>query len=250
MFENLNSPKKSSLVFQQIIDRIQSGEFPAFSKLPNELELSRLLGVSRSVVREAMSALEIIDVVERRAGDGTYIKEFPVKQQDRNPPDESSLHKANTMIAFIKKIEKSGGSYAAFEARSFMEPWLAGIAAVRADKNDLQELKELCEKIKLSWEKRDRELFRQTDVRFHEFIAKACKNEYLESFLMQAVEAEKYLLWRKELDWPSWNRMEESVKEHLDIAEAIFRGDSDAACKAMELHFIFHWEHVAKDIVE
>ena len=74
--------------------------------------------------------------------------------------------------------------------------------------------------------------------------------EYLESFLMQAVNAEKYLLWRKELDWPSWNRMEESVKEHLDIAEAIFRGDSDAACKAMELHFIFHWEHVAKDIVE
>jgi GntR family transcriptional repressor for pyruvate dehydrogenase complex len=242
LFENLNTPKKSSLVFKQIIEGIESGDFPPNTKLPNEIELTKMLGVSRPVVREALSALEIIEFVERKAGDGTYVRELPHKYEDLY------FTKEPVVMNFFKKIEASGGSYSAFEARSLMEPWLAGIVAVRADENDIKSLEKICDKMKKAMEDDDRDMFRCADVDFHRFIAHACKNEFLESFLLQAIDAEKFLLWRSEMNWPTCERMKKSVKEHLDVADAIISGNHESALKAMEKHFIFHWGEVAKAI--
>ena len=242
LFENLNAPKKSSLVFKQIIERIESGEFPPNTKLPNEIELTKMLGVSRPVVREALSALEIIELVERKAGDGTYIRELPPRYEDLR------FTKEPIVMNFFKKIEASGGSYSAFEARSLMEPWLAGIVAVRADENDVASLEKICGRMREALDKNDREAFRAADVDFHRFIAHACKNEFLESFLLQAIDAEKFLLWRSEMNWPTYERMKKSVNEHLDVADAIFKGDHERALKEMEKHFVFHWGEVAKAI--
>ncbi|MDL2263908.1 FadR family transcriptional regulator [Synergistaceae bacterium OttesenSCG-928-I11] len=242
MFENLNAPKKSSLVFKQIIERIESGEFPPNTKLPNEIELTRMLGVSRPVVREALSALEIIELVERKAGDGTYIRELPPRYEDLRFTNEPIV------MNFFKRIEASGGSYSAFEARSLMEPWLAGIVAVRADENDLEALKKICARMEATLESNDKEAFRAADVDFHRFIAHACKNEFLESFLLQAIDAEKFLLWRSEMNWPTRERMEKSVREHLEVADAIIAGSHEKALKSMEQHFVFHWGEVAKSI--
>ena len=242
MFENLNAPKKSSLVFKQIVEKIESGEFPPNTKLPNEIELTKMLGVSRPVVREALSALEIIELVERKAGDGTYIREFPPKYK------ELHFSKEPIVVSFFKKIEASGGSYSAFEARILMEPWLAGIAAMRADENDIEVLKKICKGMRKALENDDREGFRGADVDFHRFIAHACKNEFLEDFLLQAIDAEKFLLWRGEMNWPTHERMKKSVQEHQNVADAIIAGDHEQARKAMEQHFVFHWGEVAQAI--
>lgn len=244
MFEKLNSSKKSSLVFQQIIEKIESGQFKKQTKLPNELELSRLLGVSRTVVREAMSALEIIDVIERRAGDGTYVKATLPRYEDVRFSNEP------VVLNFLGKIDTHGGSYAAFEARFFLEPIIAGIVALRANEDDIETLREICSRFRLALQEKDCELFRQTDVAFHRFMAGACKNEFLKNFLLQMIGAEKYVLWRAELNWPSLGRMEKGVQEHLNIAEAVYRKDFDAACKATEAHFQFHWGEVARTVAD
>src|SRR5262249_12275012 len=60
-------------IADQIVGLIESGEFPAGSRLPPERELAALLGVSRTSVREAIIALEISGRVEVRVGTGIFV---------------------------------------------------------------------------------------------------------------------------------------------------------------------------------
>ncbi|MGV2124661.1 FadR/GntR family transcriptional regulator [Agrobacterium vitis] len=64
-------------LYQQIADQvrhlIQSGPYPAGSRLPPERELAQTLGVSRPSLREALIALEIDGTIEIRMGSGIYV---------------------------------------------------------------------------------------------------------------------------------------------------------------------------------
>jgi GntR family transcriptional repressor for pyruvate dehydrogenase complex len=242
MFENLSAPKKSALVYHQIVDRIEAGEFPSKSKLPNEIELSRLMGVSRPVIREALSALEIVDIVERKAGDGTYVKEIPPKYEDIR------FSKEPLVLKYFKKIEESGGSAVAFEARSMIEPMLAAMVAKRAKNNDIEAVRGICSRFAQALDTHDKELFLRTDIEFHRFIALTCGNKLLEGFMLQVIEAEQFYVWRTLVEWPSPERMKASVKEHTDVANAIIEGNETLARAAMESHFAFHWGEIDKTI--
>jgi GntR family transcriptional repressor for pyruvate dehydrogenase complex len=206
------------------------------------MELSREFGVSRSVIREALSALEIVEMIERRAGDGTYIKENPIV----NVRVDFSMEPV--VLQLFNKIEECGGSFTALEARSLTEPVFAGVAAMRADEFDIAEMKSLCAKFERALENFDKELFRETDVNFHRCVAGACKNELMEAFLLHLIDTEKFLLWRKEINWPTKERMELSLREHIDVANAIFDRDYGAAVEAMQRHFAFHWGEVARSM--
>ena len=66
---------KGAIIAEQILEQIKSGEYQAGSKLPPERVIAEQMGVSRPSVREAVSALHIVGVLESRPGDGTYISE-------------------------------------------------------------------------------------------------------------------------------------------------------------------------------
>lgn len=61
--------------------KISDGEFPQGSKLPNELELARTLGVSRVTVRNALSLLHSKGLLLRQRGRGTFVCENLEKQK-------------------------------------------------------------------------------------------------------------------------------------------------------------------------
>lgn len=65
----------SKAIVEQIQNQIISGALKPGDKLPTEMELSTMLGVSRNVVREAIKILESAGVVEIRRADGTYVVE-------------------------------------------------------------------------------------------------------------------------------------------------------------------------------
>ena len=54
-------------------EKIESGEFPADSRIPTELELSRQFNISRDTVRTGISQLETEGLLVRRKGSGTYV---------------------------------------------------------------------------------------------------------------------------------------------------------------------------------
>ncbi len=64
---------KSSIIADQILQMIRCGELNAGEKLPPERIIAEQLGVSRPSVREAISALQIVGILETRPGDGTYV---------------------------------------------------------------------------------------------------------------------------------------------------------------------------------
>ena len=70
-FEMVRKNKASELVAEQIIKQIRSGELVPGNQLPSQRELSELLGVGRSSVREAINALEVMGYLEVQQGKGT-----------------------------------------------------------------------------------------------------------------------------------------------------------------------------------
>lgn len=65
---------KYETIAEDIQKRIQSGEYPADEKLPQEMELCRQYDASRITIREALDLLVNRGLITRRRGAGTYVK--------------------------------------------------------------------------------------------------------------------------------------------------------------------------------
>src|SRR5438034_10323759 len=73
VFRPIRTPRVYSEVVSQILRLVEDGRIGAGDRLPPERILAQQLGVSRSSVREAMTALEVLNVVEIRAGTGIFV---------------------------------------------------------------------------------------------------------------------------------------------------------------------------------
>lgn len=74
--KNLKAPKLYLQVYNEIKDYILKNQLKPGDKLPTEMEMCELLGVSRNVLREAIKSLEITGVVHSTPGVGIVIQEF------------------------------------------------------------------------------------------------------------------------------------------------------------------------------
>ncbi|MED4216415.1 GntR family transcriptional regulator [Priestia megaterium] len=74
MFVPIERKKVSSQVLDQLKKMIKEKTFPPESRLPSEHELSKMFGVSRAPIREALSVLSASGLIESRQGGGSYVK--------------------------------------------------------------------------------------------------------------------------------------------------------------------------------
>lgn len=65
-------------VIDRIKDDIQNGVYRENEQLPSEFELSKMMGVSRTALREALSILQEENVIVRRHGVGTFVNPKPL----------------------------------------------------------------------------------------------------------------------------------------------------------------------------
>ena len=73
--ENANRQRLYRQIVDQILQSIESSEYPAGTRLPAERELSEKYGVSRPTIREAVIALEAMGRVSVKTGSGVYVLE-------------------------------------------------------------------------------------------------------------------------------------------------------------------------------
>src|SRR5215212_3877080 len=80
MLKSARSERKTltEVAQQELRQAITGGTFLPGSQLPTEAELCQLLGVSRTVVREALRVLEEDGLVARRHGVGTFVRDRPI----------------------------------------------------------------------------------------------------------------------------------------------------------------------------
>lgn len=211
---------KTERLYRQIAnairESIQRGEFAPGAALPPERELAKLLGVSRSSVREALIALEMTGWVDIRTGNGVFVMQ---------PLPQSAAPVA----------EADFGLEDLLQARLAFEGMLAERAAQHGTPAQRDQLRALTDRL-LRYDANDA-VFLDQDKRFHLLISEMSGNEVLRDMM-------EYL-WNKR-DSAHFRRLErhfadntftgEMNRDHQQIAAAICAGDAAAARAAMEAH--------------
>jgi GntR family transcriptional repressor for pyruvate dehydrogenase complex len=132
------------------------GSISPGSKLPPEREMAENFGVNRATVREALRKLENLDLIEIRHGDGVYAKNY--------------LESGNFDLIKAALNMDEGGEviFNILEARGYIVPQMAYMAAQRRTTADLNELKEIVLNEDITMLERD--------IKVHQIIAKSTHN--------------------------------------------------------------------------
>lgn len=217
-------PKHRTLahgVVEYVSDLIRSGRIGAGEKVPSEAAIIKALGVSRSVVREAMSHMQAAGLVETRQGVGTFALD--------GTPRPMGLDAAATMT--------TEDVLAMLELRISLETESAGLAAARRSEAQLAQVRAMLDMF-LACCQNDGDTG-AADTRFHLSIAQASGNRYLydvlkhlNSELLPRARQTSAMLPR---DSPTIY-IERVTREHEDIVDAIARGDAESARAAMRTH--------------
>jgi GntR family transcriptional repressor for pyruvate dehydrogenase complex len=208
-------------VVEQFTNDIQAGALNPGDKLPTESAIMELHGVSRTVVREAISHLQATGWVETRHGIGTFVIER--KRASIGIPAESIV----TVLDVLAMLE----------LRISMEAEAAALAAQRRTEAQLAALAAALEKMRPIFARGSTAV--EADVQFHILIAQATGNRYFVDILTQLGNT---IIPRTRVNMPQLAHddpaayLERVNREHEDIFNAIERQDPEAARAAMRTH--------------
>lgn len=218
-------PIKTKKIYEEIIEQIRvlvvKGDLKPGDRLPSERDLAVRLNVSRASVREALSALEMMGLLEIRSGEGTYIKEI-------------NLDSIVTPLTWVLSMEKDT-VLELLEVRKMLEGQTVVLAAKRAVSEDLRELegavKAMLEDVQTG------QIGEEADLRFHYAVAKASKNKILirlmnaiSDTMHQTLKASRVRLYEEHVT------PERLYKEHVLILEAIIKQNGEEARQFMLEH--------------
>ncbi len=204
-------------IVKQIRTLIEKGKLKRGDQLPVERELSETFKVSRATVREAIFNLEVMRLVQRRQGDGTYV--IASSEETLVQPLAAALFHERDDIIDI------------FSIRKMIEPEVAQLASANATPEEIAELEELLKE-------QEEEIAGgktpiQTDTDFHHLLSRMSRNRVLERLLLALVD----LLRRTRENYlQTSERMERSLRGHREILKAIKNGQGRAARQAMRRH--------------
>lgn len=204
-------------IVKQIRHLIEKGKLKRGDQLPTERELSETLKVSRTTVREAIFSLELIKLVQRRQGEGTYV--IASSEEALVQPLASALfHEKDDMmdILFIRKI---------------IEPEVAHLAAKNATPEEINELEKILKEQER--ETASGESTTRTDSNFHHLLFHMTKNKALERLLLALFDLMEKT---REKYFQTEERKQKSLDGHQNIFAAIKSGNPKAAREAMRRH--------------
>lgn len=209
-------------VVQALGDRIREGRLPAGQKLPREADLMDEFGVSRTVVREAISRLQAAGMVETRHGIGTFVLGLGDAGSFRIPADQ---------LATLQEV------IAVLELRIAVETEGAGLAAARRTGDNLSAMRSALAAFASAVEAgRDAV---GPDFQLHLEIARASQNPRFAD-LMATLGGTMIPRARLDPAQPLTAERQDYLRrvnaEHESIVDAIARQDVDGARAAMRTH--------------
>jgi GntR family transcriptional regulator, transcriptional repressor for pyruvate dehydrogenase complex len=220
-FEKISAaPTLRDQVAQALLTRIESGQLKPGEKLPPEAVLAPEFGVSRTVVREAISKLSYGGLVESRQGSGVFVSLQPPISPLKI--DDSATESREDVLQIV-------------ELRRAIESETAALAAQRRSSEQLAEIEAAFRAIDADVAAGGDGV--TADVEFHRKIAQATGNPYflktldfLSQYITEATRVMRANLAR------SLEFMRQLQDEHRAIVEAIRRQDAVAARNAAAAH--------------
>lgn len=220
--------KKNKMLSQSVADNILSmitieKRFSAGDKLPNEIELSEELNVSRTTLREAIRILVAYDILEIQRGKGTYVTKTAFEQKD--------------ILSQLKEVKVNAKDL--YEMRLIFEPEAAYFAAIRGTDAEIKRILELGKRI-------EQEILKHEDRTddehsFHKAIAQATHNEFMNKLmpiLYQAIS--KGVVLSNSSD----KATSDTLHDHRMIMEFLEQRNAEGARNAMKIHIM----HAIKEL--
>ncbi len=209
-------------IVEQIVDLIHDGSLKEGDRLPPERTLAEMLQVSRTSVREALKVMEIMGIIEIRPGEGSVVSDFNV---------EPFLSMIWPVILAKGGIEKD-----LQEFRKILEEGSIRILARKGENEEFfSGLKEIVDEMEKSIDDCAQSV--RLDILFHRRIFELTGNR----LLLVAQDLTEYILEKT----VKFNRKEAIKKDgsasviygqHLEIYQAVVRGDSVEAVRKMSEH--------------
>jgi GntR family transcriptional repressor for pyruvate dehydrogenase complex len=222
-FRPIEEPKKkSAYVAEEIVRAIRTGNFAPGESLPSERKMAGQMGVSRNSVREAISALQIVGMVESRAGSGTFVA---------SPEESVNIEQALSLARDSEDLLEI------WEARREIEKILARLALRRAESEDLDQLRSALDAFEEAVKDGDYEGYHRANHEFHLIIADLADNIYLKNALEALLGVTReHILKNMVPDYQEY--MEKSLSTHKRLLELIHRGDEREIERAVDRHIL------------
>lgn len=214
-----------------LTERIRNKTYKPGDKLPTEPEVMAEQGVSRTVVREAISRLQAAGLVETRHGVGTFVLTTPNLARS---PDFATALTLRDVLAML-------------ELRISLETEASGLAAIRRTDEQLERMRIAVAEFEEGVASGTSSA--QADFEFHLLIAQATQNKYFENFYRHLGTT---TIPRTRLDTSQFSQesitdyLHRTNREHESILDAIARKDPQSARAAMRMHLSNSRERLRK----
>jgi GntR family transcriptional regulator, transcriptional repressor for pyruvate dehydrogenase complex len=213
-------------VVEKVLELISSGAWKPGYRLPPERELSEAFGVSRTVVREAVKALEARGVLESATGSGVSVREADFNMISRSLQTYMQL---SNLVDFEIRLN---------EVRRVLEVEMVALAATRRTPEQLAQLHQICQRMRA--EGNTAKQMAELDFRLHVTLAEATQNELFKVLLAPLINQLRDQII---LTWEDFPRPVDLVfEQHEAIVAAVGEGDAEAGRQAMIKHLAFSRE--------
>jgi GntR family transcriptional regulator, transcriptional repressor for pyruvate dehydrogenase complex len=210
LFAPLARSNYSDRIIDQIRGMIADKKLLPGDKLPAERELAIQFGVSRASIREAVRSLVTMELLESRTGAGTYVT--------------SDLHSVLSPLSWVMSLTPDLEPDL-HEARKYLEPRIAAMAAERATPEEHKKLLTHVQAMHAALG--DTVRLAEADFRFHIELARSAHNRVFEEIIVGLQALLKGLIAKRISD--STARQLVCYGEHLELYEAIVAHDAERA---------------------
>jgi GntR family transcriptional repressor for pyruvate dehydrogenase complex len=216
-FNNLKRSSTAERIVENLITIIKYRNLKVGDKLPPERQLCEMIGVSRPILREALKALQVMNIIDIRQGAGAYIKSLE--------PEDVVEH-----LDIVFHLDSSL-YHDLYEARRVIEAIIAAMAAEKISDRELTLIEENIQQAAVDID--NEQVFFERDLELHEMIMKAAGNRVIPVF-MQSIN--KLALMTRQKTNAMTNTRKNTIKDHAAILAALKNHDRQESAAAMERH--------------
>jgi GntR family transcriptional repressor for pyruvate dehydrogenase complex len=203
---------------EKIKQMITSGQVLPGDRLPREGELAVMLGLSRNSLREAVKALSLVNVLDVRQGDGTYVTSLA----------PSLLLE---VMSFVMDLQHDDSVLDFLEARRILEPAATAMATTRLSDDEIADLADLLDELGSN---PSIEQLVANDQEFHRRIARGSGNEVLASLIESlSGRTQRARIWRGVTQGSAVSR---TLEEHRSIQQAMAARNPEVARSWATVH--------------
>ena len=209
----------AEIVVAKLSERMDSGLYTPGEKIPSSAQLCEEFGVSRTVIREALTSLKVAGRVIARQGAGVYVTEKD----------------ARTLNFEISRIDDIRSAMQILELRLGVEMQSVAFAAQRRTPEALADIARAFDRFE-TLDAADPEAEAHADFDFHLAIARATRNPHFPRFLEAVMGEINFDLVMKHRQAGRGGYRRKIASEHAAILSAITQGDAKAATQALVAH--------------